>query len=85
MKLYRIDSNLVNYETNTLENSINFNHFNDEENFFLNFQSSIFESLKDNYEDKYEYIIPDITLNKNLFNDKYGSGEFNSNFRGEKF
>ena len=85
LKLYRIDSNLVNYETNTLENSVNFNHFNDEENLFFNFQSSIFENLKDNYEDKYEYIIPDITLNKNLFDDKYGSGELNSNLRVRNF
>ena len=50
--------------------------------FFLIF-NHIFENLKDSYEDKYEYIIPDVTLNKNLFNDKYGSGEFNSNSRWE--
>ena len=28
---------------------------------------SVYESLKDSYEDKYEYILPEITFNKNLF------------------
>ena len=35
LKLYKIDSTLVDYETEVLENSIDFNHFNDEKNLFL--------------------------------------------------
>ena len=33
LKLYKIESNLVDYETSILENTIDFNHFNDEKNF----------------------------------------------------
>ena len=29
--------------------------------------ASIYETLKENYNDKYEYILPEITLDKNLF------------------
>ena len=49
----------------TLENSINFTHEN--ENLFVGFQASSFETLKDTYNDKYEYILPEIILDKNLF------------------
>ena len=34
---------------------------------FFGFDASVYESLKDNYEDKYEYILPEIFFNKNLF------------------
>ena len=33
LKLYKIESNLVDYETSVLENTIDFNHFNDEKIF----------------------------------------------------
>ena len=65
LKLYKIDSNLVNYNTDTLENSINFYH--ERENLFFGLNASVFETLKSNYEDKYEYILPEITLDKNIF------------------
>ena len=78
LKLYRIDSNLVNYETNTLENFIDYTLYNDESDLFFNVKGSIFETLKENYNDKYEYIFPDINLNKNFFSEKFGSGEINS-------
>ena len=65
LKLYKIDSNLVNYNTDTLENSINFYH--ERENLFFGLNASVFETLKSNYEDKYEYILPELTLDKNIF------------------
>ena len=64
LKLYKIDTNLVDYETDNLESSIDFTHQND--NSFLGINTSIFETLNENYNDKYEYILPEITYDKNL-------------------
>ena len=33
---------------------------------FFGLNASVFETLKDDYNDKYEYIAPEITLDKNL-------------------
>ena len=84
LKLYKINTNLVNSSTDTLENSINFTHEND--NLFLGVQASSYETLKDNYDDKYEYVLPDIILDKNLFsNNKYGNADLTSNLKVHNF
>ena len=62
LKLYKIESNLVDYNSNTLTNSINFTK--ESENVFFGFNSSIYETLNENYNDKYEYIFPEITIDK---------------------
>ena len=67
LKLYKIKSNLVDYNTNVLESSLKFLH--QTENVFFSFDASIFETTKENYEDKYEFILPEIIFDKNLFND----------------
>ena len=78
LKLYKIKSNLVEYERDILENSFNFNRQN--ENSFLGFKASSYETLKDGYNDKYEYILPDIIYDKNLFaSNKYGNLDLTSN------
>ena len=80
LKLYKIKSNLVDFNNDILESSFNFTHQNDDLFFGLN--TSIYETTKDNYEDKYEFIIPELTFDKNLFNDeKIGSLELQSNFK----
>ena len=39
--------------------------------------------LKEDYNDKYEYIFPEITFDKNLFNDsKLGELNLQSNYKG---
>ena len=81
LKLYRIESDLVNYETNTLENFVNFNHYDDEKDLFVSIRSSIYRNLNESYNDKYEFILPELNLNKNLYSEKLGSGSFNSNFK----
>ncbi len=80
LKLYRIDSNLVNYSTDTLENDFTFNYYNDDKNFLFLSKASTFRTLKDSYNDKYEHVVPELTFKKNLFND-YGYGNFQSNFK----
>ncbi len=78
LKLYKIKSNLVDYNNDTLENHINFTHEKDDLFFGLN--ASVFETLKDSYEDKYEYILPEITIDKNLLNsDKLGNLDLQTN------
>ncbi len=80
LKLYKIKSNLVDYNKDTLENSINFTHENDD--IFFGFNASMYETLKDSYEDKYEYIFPELTLDKNLLNhEKFGSLDLQTNFK----
>ena len=50
LKLYKLDTDLVDYNTQTLENSIDFTYENDD--LFFGFNSSIYETLKENYTDK---------------------------------
>ena len=48
--------------------------------------ASIYETLKDNYTDKYEYIAPEIIFNKNLFNnDKFGSLDLQTNLKTHNY
>ncbi len=65
LKLYKIKSNLVDYSNDTLESSLNFVH--EKNDLFFGLNASIYETLKDDYNDKYEYILPELTINKNLF------------------
>ncbi len=81
LKLYRIESNLVDYNAENLENTIDFKYFNDNDNFYLASKVSSYRSLKDTYNDKYENIFPEITLSKNLLSEKYGYGNLNSSFK----
>ena len=78
LKLYKIKSNLVDYNKETLESHINFTHEKDD--LFFSFNASIFETLKESYEDKYEYILPEITIDKNLLNhDQFGNLDLQTN------
>ena len=80
LKLYKIESNLVDYNSNTLKNSLDFTH--QDENIFFGFNTSVFETLNDSYNDKYEYILPDITINKNLISDSsLGLLDLQTNFK----
>ena len=80
LKLYKIKSNLVDYNKDYLESSIDYSYENND--FFLGLNANVFETLKENYNDKYEYILPEITLGKNLFsNERLGVLDFESNFK----
>ena len=79
LKLYKIKSNLASYEVDTLESSISYTHQSDDT--FIGFNASVYETLKEDYNDKYEYILPDVILNKNLFSNKYGSADITSNLK----
>ena len=80
LKLYKIKSNLVNYNDETLENSINFTHSNND--LFVGFNASLYETLKDDYNDKYEYIFPEITVDKNILSsERFGNLDLQTNFK----
>ena len=80
LKLYRIKSNLVDYEKDNLESFLNFTH--EKENLFFGLNASVYETLKESSKDKYEYILPDITIDKNLFsNNNFGNLDLQSNFK----
>ena len=80
LKIYKIKSNLVDYEKDYLESSINFTHENDD--LFLGLNASVYETIKTDYNDKYEYILPELTIDKNLFsNNNFGNLDLQSNFK----
>ena len=80
LKLYRIKSNLVDYNEDTLESSVNFIHQTND--VFFGLDASVYETTKDTYEDKYEYIIPEIIFDKNLLNsEKFGNLELQTNLK----
>ena len=80
LKLYKINSSLVDYNQDTLESSINFTRERDD--VFLGLNASVYETIKDTYEDKYEYILPEITLDKNLIsNERLGFLDLQSNLK----
>ena len=80
LKLYKIKSNLVDYNTDVLESSLNFTTENSET--FFGIDAIVYETMKSSYEDKYEYILPEATLDKSLFSDeKWGSLDLQTNLK----
>ena len=79
LKLYKIKSNLVDYEKDNLESSFNFTH--ESEQLFLGLDASVYESLKADYNDKYEYVFPELTIDKNLFSNNLGNLDLQTNFK----
>ena len=80
LELYKVKTDLVDYNNDFLESSLSYNY--EKDNIFLRINSSVYETLKDNYNDKYEYILPEITYDNNLFSsDKFGNMDFQSNFK----
>ena len=84
LKLYRVDSNLVDYNTDTLKNTLEFTSEN--EDMFLRFDASVYETLNKTDSDRYEYIYPEISFNKNLISSpELGTIDLQSNFKVSKY
>ena len=81
LKLYKIESNLVNYETEVLENFIDYSVINNDKNHFFSLNAGAYRTLADSYNDKYEYILPEIEYDKQLFSDKFGYGILKSSLK----
>ncbi len=79
-KLYKIDSELASSDLDNLENTIKFTHSSDE--LFFGFNMSSYETLKSDYEDKHEYIYPEIVLSKNMVSSpSFGSINLDTNLK----
>ena len=77
LKLYKIKSNLVDFEQSNLENSLSFTR---EEDYFFGFKASANETLIEDRNDKYQYTLPNIIYDKNLFaSNTYGILDLTSN------
>ncbi len=84
LKTYRIKNDLVDYNESLIENSLKFYSDSDED--FFSIEAKIYEDLKDDRVEKYEYILPDVTYGKNLINNNYlGNIDLLSNFKAENF
>jgi LPS-assembly protein len=81
LKLYKLKSNLINQQAKeTLENSIDYTYT--KEDLFFGFNASVYETLNNNYNDKYEYIFPEITIDKNLLSTReFGNLDLQTNFK----
>ncbi len=80
LKLYKVESNLLNYNSDTLKNSLEFT--SEKDDMFFGFNASVYETLNTNNSDKYEYIYPEIDFNKNLISDsKFGTIDLESNYK----
>ena len=85
LKLYKLKSDLIDYNETILQNSIDFIYEKDD--LFFGFNSSIYEYISEDYPiDKYEYIYPDITINKNLVsNNTFGNLDLETNYQIRKY
>ena len=84
LKLYRIKSNLVDYSKDSLESTFAFTRENDD--MFFGFNASVYETLKEGYNDKYEFILPEITFDKNLVSSNLlGNIDLQSNIKIHNF
>ena len=81
LKLYKLKSNLINHQAKeTLENSIDYTYT--KEDLFFGFNASVYETLNNNYNDKYEYTFPEITIDKNLLSTReFGNLDLQTNFK----
>jgi LPS-assembly protein len=82
LKTYKIQSELINSDENTLENYLRFSSTGEDD--FYGIETTIFKSLKKDNSEKYEYILPNASYSKNFINtDSFGNIDFTSNFKIE--
>ena len=85
LKRYQLNTKLAKHNViNTLENHLDFTH--EEDDLLLGLKFSAYETLDDTYNDKYEYVLPDLVANKNLFSSRrYGNADLLSNLKVHQF
>jgi len=86
-RIHDINTALVNAADTNLINEINYNY--KKENTYLNINARAYEDLRKS-SDRYEYILPNITLGKNFFSERFGFLDFKTNayyrnYDGNKF
>ena len=76
-RAHDINTSLVSSENTNLENSFNYNY--NKNNIFFNFSTSVYEDLREKTNNRYEYVLPNVTYGKTFFTEKYGFFDFTSN------
>ena len=74
LRLHDIDTALVDSENTNLENKIAYNFSKD--NLYLNISGAVYEDLRKENNDRYEYILPNILFGKSFFSEKFGNVDF---------
>ena len=74
LRLHDIDTALVDSENTNLENKISYNFSKD--NLYLNISGAVYEDLRKENNDRYEYILPNILFGKSFFSEKFGNVDF---------
>jgi len=78
LEVHEISTELVDHDQNILTNNINY-EFQDEINYF-GLKATMYEDLKKTDRSRYEYVLPDLTFERNLFaNEKVGLVDIFSN------
>jgi LPS-assembly protein len=76
LKSFDVISPIINSQT-SLKSTVGFNGFNNDTD--LSISAEVYEDLsKDNTSDRYEYVLPNFLLSKNLVTDLDGLSEFNT-------
>ena len=72
LETYKIKSDLVDYKEDMLENFIDFTYEKDD--LFFGINASVYETTASDYNDKYEYVLPEINFAKSLVrNENFGN------------
>ena len=72
LETYKIKSDLVDYKEDMLENYIDFTYEKDD--LFFGINASVYETTASDYNDKYEYVLPEINFAKSLVrNENFGN------------
>ncbi len=80
LKVYDINTALVDKDNNILENSLDYNYQN--EDLFFGATFSAFDNMTKQDRTKYEYLLPYLTFEKNILtSEKHGVFDFSSNLR----
>jgi len=68
LEVHEINTDLVDYENSILESNINY-EFEDDRN-FIGFSASVYEDLKKTDRSRYEYLLPNMSYERNIFADE---------------
>ena len=74
LRLHDVNTALVDSENTNLENKITYNFAKD--NMYLNISGAVYEDLRKENNDRYEYILPNILFGKSFFSEKFGNVDF---------
>jgi len=76
-RVHDINTALVNSENTTLENKVSYNFANDDA--YVDLSATVYEDLRKGANDRYEFLLPNITYGKTFFTKNLGMLDFKTN------